>query len=148
MKTYYISLLALFFSTTLSSDIAKMSEQEQKACGIEKLSAEEKQALNTWLAKELSAPKAPVLEKTKIVHGEFLITQNLDLGRFLTLENGITYDIPSRSRKKTMAWKTGDKIRLVEPVRPTNFKLENIEQKVTIGAKISTKKPKTETSKK
>ena len=121
------------FSLTLST----MSEADQKTCGIEKLSPEEKQALDGWLAK---ATTPPIQEKGKIQHGEFAVTANV-----ITLENGVIYDIPSRSRKKTMGWKVGDKVRLQEPIRTPHFKLENIANKQTIGAKISkAKKNKSE----
>ncbi len=144
MKRFVI-LSAFVLLSQLSATIATMSEQEIKACGIEKLTAEEKEALEAWISKQTPKVKAPVLEKNKVVHGEFIVKENVNLGRFITLDNGITYDIPSRSRKKTMAWKINDKIRLIEPVRPTNFKLENLEQKQTIGAKIAVKKtPKSE----
>lgn len=127
------------FCDTIS--LAKMNEADQKACGIEKLTAEEKQALDTWLTQQ--TPKEIVKaqpQKNKIQHGEFAVQANDKMGRFITLENGIVYDIASRSRKKTMSWKVGDKVRLIEPVRPVNYKLENIAQKQTIGAKVATVK--------
>ncbi len=119
--------------------LTNMSEDEQKACGIAHLSSDEKQSLDAWLAKQqLPTQKpAPILDSSKIVHGEFTVVSNVNLGRFITLNNGITYDIPSRSRKKTMSWKVDDKVSLVEPINPTNFKLQNLAQKHAIGAKIS-----------
>ncbi len=126
--------------------IATMNQEEQKECGIDKLSTEEKLSLDMWLITKLP-PAAPVtpasqpkIHKHKILHGDFAVTNTVQLGRFITLDNGVTYDIPSRSRKKTMAWKVGDKVRLVEPVIPVNYKLENIAKKQTIGAKIATSK--------
>lgn len=118
--------------------IAQMNETEQKTCGIEKLSPEEKHALDTWLAAQKlpEQPKLqPVTQKSKITHGEFAITANQDLGRYIMLDNGLTYEFPSRSRKKTMAWKVGEKVKVVEPVRPVTFKLENVVQNQTIGGK-------------
>lgn len=146
MKKQLALLLMLVQSHCLFSlSLGSMAEPDQKLCGLEKLSSEEKQALDAWLAKTAPQPAPkPVQEKGKIMHGEFAVTANINLGRFITLDNGLTYDIPSRSRKKTMGWKVGDKVRLVEPVRPTNYKLENTAQKNTIGAKVSTAKTKSE----
>lgn len=127
------------FSAPLS--LATMDAADQKACGIEKLSGEEKQALESWLAKQAPEPAVKAqTQSSKILHGEFAVQANDNMGRFITLENGIVYDIASRSRKKTMSWKAGDKVRLIEPVRPTNYKLENLQQKQTIGAKVATVK--------
>ena len=128
-----------------AANLALMSADEQKACGIEKLSPEERTALGSWIEKQTPAPKpvslpAPKLHKSKIQHGQYTVTENTKLGRFITLDNGIIYDIPSRSRKKTMGWKVGDKVSLVEPIYPTNYKLENVAQKQTIGAKVATSK--------
>ncbi|MCE5295046.1 MAG: hypothetical protein LLF94_10615 [Chlamydiales bacterium] len=139
-------LILLFITATLGLDavnVASMSTDEQKACGIEKLSLEERTALDSWLEKQMPAPKPAhiaQLHKSKIQHGQFSVTENTKLGRFITLDNGVIYDIPSRSRKKTMGWKVGDKVSLVEPIYPTNYKLENVAQKQTIGAKIATSK--------
>jgi len=137
------TLLALLLcSSSLSAlSTAQMTEEEQKACGIALLSDEQKSALNSWLDKATTPPPpAPITKSSKVHHGEFVVTANINMGRFITLNNGITYDIPSRSRKKTMGWKVDDKVRLVEPIHPTNFKLENTAQKQKVGAKISTKK--------
>lgn len=136
------SQLLLVQSVFGASFFDKMSPEEQKTCGIEKLSPEEKTALDAWVIKQTSTQvQQPVqVQSHKILHGEFAIASTVNLGRFITLDNGITYDIPSRSRKKTMAWKVGDTVRLVEPVLPTNYKLENLAHKQTIGAKIATVK--------
>lgn len=140
---YKIFSLLLIVSSLSGAELATMSEAEQKACGLDKLSLEEKAALNSWVAKQLP-PATPPVKKGKIEYGEFLITSNEKMGRFIILENGITYDIPSRSRKKTMGWKAGDKVTLVETVREPHFKLENIVQKQKIGAKRAKDKLKSE----
>jgi hypothetical protein len=118
-----------------SLSISSMSEEEQKSCGIERLSVEEKKALDAWLAR-VEPPKT----SSKVVHGEFAVVENIKLGRFIKLDNGITYDIPSRSRKKTMGWKPGEKVRVVEQIRSPHYKLEFVAEKMTIGAKVA-KKP-------
>lgn len=129
-------MIVLLLTALLS--ISQMSESEQKETGIDRLSVEEKQQLDLWLVKSMpKPPPPPVVQKNKIAHGEFAITGTKDLGRFITLDNGITYDIPSRSRKKTMSWKVGEKVRIVEPVRPTNYKLDNIDRDQEIGGKIA-----------
>lgn len=129
-----ILFLFLISSSLFSVELSTMSEAEQKACGIEKLSQEEKAALNSWIAAQVPPP-APPVKKGKIEYGEFAIASNEKMGRFIVLENGDSYDIPSRSRKKTMGWKAGDKVLLVETVRDPHFKLENLAQKQKIGAK-------------
>lgn len=134
-------LLLLTTTATLQADLATMTEADQKACGIEKLTPEERQALSVWVKNQIPQQPAPVTKSSKLEHGEYAITKNESLGRYITLENGSTYDIPSRSRKKTMGWKVGDKVRIFEPVRPINYKLENLDKKVTIGAKIAPTKP-------
>ncbi len=136
----YLITLLLTAHALSAATLSTMTEDEQKTCGIATLTAEQKEALNSWLQKETPPPPAPITKSSKVKHGEFIVTSNINMGRFITLSNGITYDIPSRSRKKTMSWKVDDKVQLVEPIRATNFKLENISQKQTIGAKISTKK--------
>ena len=128
--------------------IAEMSESERKDAGIEKLTPEEKHALDLWIAKVMPKPALPpVIEKRKIVHGEFAIKETKDFGRFITLENGVTYEFPSRTRKKTMAWKVGEKVRVIEPVRPVNYKLENLDHDQTVGGKIAQPKNAPELSK-
>lgn len=146
LYTFLCTLLFVQSTPCNSACVASMNEADQKACGIEKLTAEEKQALDAWLINQEFAKQAPQTivkaqpQNNKIQHGEFAVQANDKMGRFITLENGIVYDIASRSRKKTMSWKVGDKVRLIEPVRPTNYKLENVAQKQTIGAKIATVK--------
>jgi len=131
-------LLALIGSmanlAALPLSLQEMSEQEQKVCGIEKLSPEEKHALDTWLTKQ-TTPQVAIAQKNKILHGEFAVKATQDLGRFVTLDNGISYEITSRSRKKTMAWKTGETVRLIEPIRKISYKLENRTQKQTVAGK-------------
>ena len=141
MIKHFIHTFFLLTATSLSAvSLAQMTPDEQKACGIAALTSEQKEALESWLANAKEKPQ-PTLKSSKIHHGEFVVTANIKMGRFITLNNGITYDIPSRSRKKTMGWKVDEKVLLIEPVHPTNFKLENVSQKQTIGAKISTKTP-------
>jgi hypothetical protein len=143
MKKYFIISALLSFQSLFSLSLTGMTEEEQKSCGILQLNAEQKQSLDAWLQKQVAPPQPPVrIEKHKIVHGEFLIIENVNLGRFITLDNGVTYDIPSRTRKKTMSWKVGDKVQVVEPIHPTNYKLENKNGKQTIGAKIAKSKVK------
>lgn len=137
MKKFFI---LLFTAASLSAaSLSTMTEDEQKACGIAALTTEQKDALNAWLQKQTPPPTAPITKSSKVKHGEYVVTSNIKMGRYIALSNGITYDIPSRSRKKTMSWKVDDKVQLIEPIHPTNFKLENVSQKQTIGAKISTK---------
>jgi hypothetical protein len=132
-------LAAFQIQSLFAAPLDCMSQEAQKTCGIERLNTDEKQALNNWLEKhQAEHTKRPtILVSSKIAHGEFTVVHNDVMGRFISLSNGITYDIPSRARKKTMSWKAGDKICLVEPINPTNFKLENLAQKHTIGAKIA-----------
>lgn len=136
--------LALFFSLCWLPhchalvQLADMTESEKKEAGIDKLTPDEKHALDLWIAKVMPKPSAPpVVEKHKVVHGEFLIKEAKDFGRFITLDNGITYEFPSRTRKKTMAWKVGEKVRVIEPIRPVNYKLENLDHDQTVGGKIT-----------
>ncbi len=137
MKKLFILLFSI--SSLSAVSLTTMTEEEQKACGIATLTAEQKDALNAWLQKQTPPPPAPITKSSKVKHGEFVVTSNINMGRFISLSNGVTYDIPSRSRKKTMSWKVDDKVELIEPIHPTNFKLENLSQKQKIGAKISTK---------
>jgi hypothetical protein len=130
----FFALVVLFSSTLCAVSIDTMSESELKETGISKLSADEKKALSAWLAK--SEPPKPVIEKGKIVHGQQKITDVIELGRFVTLENGKVYDIHSRSRKKTMTWKVGDTLRILETVKAPSYRLENVSQKKqTVSAK-------------
>lgn len=134
-------LFLAFFSSmaslsALPLSLEQMSEQEKQACGIEKLSSEEKQALQSWLIKQ-EKPQTPQQQKNKLLHGEFTVKATQDLGRFITLENDVTYEIHSRSRKRTMAWKVGETVRLIEPIRRVSYKLENRTQKQTVSAKAA-----------
>jgi hypothetical protein len=117
-----------------SGPIDQMNEEEKKACGIEKLSTEEKGELDKWVTKQITVV-APLVEKGKIVHGTFKITEVKNLGHFVVLDNGFSYDIFSRSRKKTMAWKVGDEVELAEPIKRKSFKIKNISRKQTVAAK-------------
>lgn len=130
----FCTLLFLITCNLSAISIDTMSETELKETGIGKLSEDEKKALCTWLAKN-ELPK-PVIEKGKIVHGQLKITDVIELGRYVTLENGKVYDINSRSRKKTMAWKVGDTVRVLETIKAPSYKLENSSQKKqTVSAK-------------
>src|SRR5574338_1317570 len=132
MRSIIISLFCMVSLNLHALSIDGLGEQEIKAFGLEKLSTEEKAALNSWLVAK-TAPQAP--ENGKIVHGEFTIVDVKELGRFVLLENGQLYDVTSRSRKKTVEWKPGDKVRVIEPIKLTSYKLEHISKKQTVAAK-------------
>lgn len=131
-----LTLLLCHVTCTLSANsvFESMSDAEKKACGIEKLSSDEKTALQTWFAAK-TALKSQAAVGDKIEHGSFTITEVIELGHYVKLDNGLSYDIYSRSRKKTMAWKVGDTIELVEPVKRKSYKLTNKSKKQTVAAK-------------
>ncbi len=135
-KSIFSALFALCLCTSAYGvTIDAMNETESKACGIEKLTTQEKQALNVWL--EAKVPQTAVaVEKVQGPNlGEYSINDVQDLGHFITLDNGMSFNIYSRSRKRTMAWKKGEKVRLVEPIRLRSFKLTNVNKKQMVSAK-------------
>ena len=130
-----IACMCILPSAAFALSIDTMSEAELKETGIAKLTDDEKKALRGWLVK--NEPPQPLIEKDKIVHGILKVTDVVELGRFVTLDNGHTYDIYSRSRKKTLAWKLGDTIRLLEQIKAPSYKLENVsKKKQTVSAKV------------
>jgi hypothetical protein len=134
MLTLYrvFTLLVLSISVSCAAaSIDSMNDIEIKACGIEKLSKEEKLALNAWI--EAQIPKVQEVQKPNL--GEYEITDVEALGQFITLSNGLHVNVHARSRKRTMAWKKGEKVRLVEPNRARSFKLTNLSKKQTVSAK-------------
>lgn len=132
---FFIIICHLALSTVhAAGSLDSMSPSEKKACGIEKLSDAERDALQAWM-KVQDVPKPLVIKKNKIVHGTFTIKEVQDLGHFVLLDNGLRLNIYSRSRKKTMAWKPGDTVELEEPIKPKSFKLTNSSKKQTVAAK-------------
>jgi len=129
----FLTALTLITSAYCALGIDAMNEQERKACGIEKLTNDEKNALNAWFEAKMPAPAVEKVLGPNL--GEFTITDVQELGHFISLDNGMTFNIHSRSRKRTMAWKKGEKVRLVEPQRLRSFKLTNSTKKQTVSAK-------------
>lgn len=136
MNKWFLALSCSLFATTAYANITldTMSEECKIACGIQRLSSKEKEALQTWLSEQNTSKTLPV-HKNKIVHGIFAITEVRDLGRFVLLENNLLLDVYSRSRKKTLTWKAGDKIELVEPIKAKSFKMKNISKNQSVSAK-------------
>ena len=133
-KTLFTLFCALSTTLCAASLFDTMNDAEKKNSGIQKLSSEEITALETWFKAQTPVKPNPSVGDT-IEHGSFTITAVIDLGHFVKLDNGLSYDIYSRSRKKTMAWKVGDTVELVEPVKRKSYRITNKSRKQTVAAK-------------
>ena len=86
-------LCILTCSLALSSvhavvNLDSMSPSEKKACGIEKLTDTERDALQTWMKAQGDDPKPLVIKKNKILHGTYTIKEVQDLGHLYSLTMG------------------------------------------------------------
>lgn len=115
----------------------KMSEEEKKATGVDKLSPEEQTALESWLqANKEASEKAPIAKETT---NELEII-SIEDGSEITLSNGETYTIASSYRKKVKKWKKGDKIHLIASKKANSFKIEHVDLDQAVGVKKVAKK--------
>jgi hypothetical protein len=115
-------------SAKASSFFEKMSEEDKKRVGFEKLSTEERANLEEWVQANSQLP-AP---KEEIVQCE--ITDMQDDG-MITLSDGETYEVFSSYRKKVKKWAKGDAVRLIPSKRTNSYKLEHIELNQPVGVK-------------
>ena len=114
-----------------------MKQEECKACGIEKLTVDEKAALQSWIQKYGES-------KGEKEEGLTLKIQAVkDGGKVLELEDGRILSIPSSSRKTVVLWNTGDMVRVEPSKKKNSFDLVH----VSSGKKVKAKVKKDETSK-
>jgi len=64
------------------------------------------------------------------------ITENKESGTWVTLDNGMTFEIPIVLRKKSINWKVGDKILLEKGKRDNWYKITNSTRKESIRARL------------
>ncbi len=85
----------------------------------------------TTSPKPVKTPKTP---KTRALQGTFQVTQVDPQGQYVTLQNGMKYEISKRYRKYTMGWKSGDMIKVWSDKDPKNARLESVSSGKTVKA--------------
>jgi hypothetical protein len=86
------------------------------------------------------APAKAGMSENPII-GTFAVTENLQQGHFITLQNGVTYDVSKRYRKITSGWKSTDNIRVIELKKGSRYRLENVATNQHVRAKVAKSKP-------
>jgi hypothetical protein len=116
--------------------LTTMSPEDRKACGLDKLSSAEMTSLDSWIQKTCPCSKTPkTLPKNCI--GESTLSTTEEEGHFLTLANGVKYEIPLWSaKKKTRHWEVGDAIRILKTKKDDWVRLENRTQDQSARAHV------------
>lgn len=126
-------LCIMAFSSLRGELFEEMSGEEKKATGIDKLSKDEINALETWVKGHKKS-----LHRTLV--GEFQIKAIDQKNNRFTLSDAMTYEVTRRYKKKIPNWKVGDTIRLIQTRKPVWFHFEHSTSKETLGVKRITPK--------
>ncbi len=180
-KVVTIVGVSLLFSMNLYSCKAAeeftfldMTQAEEEATGITKLSAEERNTLESWIkdwskssrekmqndcqsepqAPEKEPPTKELLtreeaenliialedstEEPKTQTTTFAISTIREDGKFIDLENKVSYKVPSLLRRKAAKWNTGDQIEVQTTKKPQWVRLVNSKTHEHVLAKIET----------
>lgn len=140
-------LVSSFISLSLAQDkiILRldqlMTPEEQKRTGITKLTKSEREALEQWLTNwtlQVLHKATPSSEKTyaRVGSGHW-VSQKIDGGRFIKLEDGSLWEVSSIDRINTMLWLVTENITIIESGNPLYpYKLINSDSGNTAEAKL------------
>ena len=150
-STMYIIVLNLLLLASMSNVFAKnklilrlnqiMTPEEQKRTGVAKLTESERKALEQWLTNWT----LKVLYKAAVNSGQVYarvgsghwISEKVDRGRFILLEDGSLWEISPIDRINTMLWLVAEKIIVIENADPFYpYKLINSDSGDTAEAKL------------
>lgn len=123
MKSHCLLLLLLSTSFCFAENISlnTMSTTESNVCGINKLTEQEKVALQKWIDTKIEQEKMTASPQ-KI---DFNITEIDTAGKFIVLSDRNSYRIDSSSdRNKVKKWLLSDTVTL-SPTSGSSIKLEN-----------------------
>ena len=152
-QTLFMTIAALCFAPLTAAEntqpvsiFEKMDETDKKMTGIDKLSTEEKTALESWYEKNTAAAAADKEKSTakESAAAEFEITEIS--GLTFTLSDKNAYEVSPSYKKKVKKWQEGDKIQVIPSKKANSYKLENTRTDQQVGAKKVLKKEVKEAS--
>ncbi|MCP5537205.1 MAG: hypothetical protein H7A51_13375 [Akkermansiaceae bacterium] len=123
-----VALSSSLFSQALSLDKV-MSKEDQKKCGINMLTKEEKANLEIWLTKftlrAMQAAKKPIAQPAKRVVGLYRggakghwIQKKIDNGSMIQLEDGSIWEVSPMSKIDTALWLAIDNVIIASSKNP------------------------------
>lgn len=86
-------------------------------------------------------PAAPQAQTATPIEQEATITENRDGGKFLTLDNGQTFEVPTVLKRKAANWQLGDKVVVEKGSGEHWYKLYNETRNEKMRARIKTTPP-------
>jgi hypothetical protein len=129
IPTIATAFVMLFFTPLISEEptpepsfFSKMDQRSRRATGIFKLSAAEKIALESWITTGSINVECEIASLT----GEPLL---------LTTKTGDVYEVAARFAKRTMSWRAGDKVYIVQSKKPIWYRIQHSVADSTIGVK-------------
>ena len=116
--------------------IKDMNDDQKRVTGMDKLTDDEKEALDAWFCEQWNMQQKAVMQSEPLTNQKMAptgsevmtITEIQDNGRRLLLSDGSLYTIVGAGIKKTAKWIQSDRIRVVTTKKPAVFKLKNLTQ--------------------
>lgn len=127
----------------------EMSGEQKKATGIDKLTDDEKEALDAWLCenwnasqKKISMDQQETSPNQQMGQEDQTVTVSISEissdGRAITLSDGKKYMITKTLAKKTTQWQPGDRVKVSQTKKASVVKIKNLTQDQEIKARVNT----------
>jgi hypothetical protein len=92
----------------------------------------EQASLRQWVSEAEEDGEA----KKEIPENSFVVSEIRENGRFIALENGALYKVPTALRKKVQSWNRGDILRVEPTMRSSWVRLTNVISNESVLAKV------------
>lgn len=112
-----------------------MSDDEQKACGLDKLSSDERSSLQAWITKFSSVSCCPCSTQQQ-VSTPIKIQSFKEGAKIITLADGRIFTLSNTAKKTASSWKVDDLVTVEAGKRKNSFILYHIISGKSVKAKI------------